>query len=509
VNDILVGDNCSAAGGPSCTNLQFFGVTNDVGFTSVSLTFTNNDSSLTGTLAVDRLEFVSVPELEEFSIVVIPDTQGYVERFPEVFKAQADWIVANKEDSNIVYVAHLGDLKDDLECDNKNVRYIDPATGEFAVDPVTGTFLTKTEWEIVSETLDTIQGAGVPLGVVAGNHDFRQTAAEKCFKIDLPLPMTDFLPDFNQYAGVNRFKAETYYGDSSDGTPGNRVVDDLTTMDDPATPDIVENDEASNEDNFTLFEANGIPLIAINLAYRPLQNVVRGTDSCVNFLATDEWKTKRDAEFCWADMLLTKYSDRLAIITTHALVDENNRGDNDRWNQFLEYGAQMYGRLKGHANLFMMLGAHERGEAWRIEDRSGEIVPLQPVHAVLADYQSILHPQVAVLTEAGSRTLDGSRSNVGESGFMRIMRFNTATGLVNIETFAPPVPELKPHGSYAGIPGRSTRPTTVFIESAHTLTEADQPNMSITPAKRMDDSTVTNFSVCFRGYIAAAPGTCP
>lgn len=55
-NDVLVGDDCGLAGGPSCMNLQFFGVTNTEAFTSVGLTFTNV-STKTGTLSVDRLEF--------------------------------------------------------------------------------------------------------------------------------------------------------------------------------------------------------------------------------------------------------------------------------------------------------------------------------------------------------------------------------------------------------------------------------------------------------------------
>ena len=45
----------------------------------------------------------------EFSIVVIPDTQMYVEQHPEVFEAQIDWIVANEVAESIIYVAHLGD----------------------------------------------------------------------------------------------------------------------------------------------------------------------------------------------------------------------------------------------------------------------------------------------------------------------------------------------------------------------------------------------------------------
>lgn len=60
--NVLVGDNGSPEGGPGFQNLQFFGVVNNDAFSTVQLAFINNDASLTGTIAFDRLEFSSVPE---------------------------------------------------------------------------------------------------------------------------------------------------------------------------------------------------------------------------------------------------------------------------------------------------------------------------------------------------------------------------------------------------------------------------------------------------------------
>ena len=71
----------------------------------------------------------------EFSIVVLPDSQFYVEQHPEILEAQIDWIVAKQATENIIYVAQLGDLNDDQLCDIKTVNV--------------GTGAGRTEWAII------------------------------------------------------------------------------------------------------------------------------------------------------------------------------------------------------------------------------------------------------------------------------------------------------------------------------------------------------------------------
>ena len=71
----------------------------------------------------------------QFSVVVLPDSQFYVEQHPEIIEAQIDWIVANQAIENIIYVAQLGDLNDDQLCDIKTVNV--------------GTGAGRTEWAII------------------------------------------------------------------------------------------------------------------------------------------------------------------------------------------------------------------------------------------------------------------------------------------------------------------------------------------------------------------------
>ena len=49
---------------------------------------------------------------ENFTIIVLPDTQYYSESFPAVFDNQTQWIADNIEQMNIVFVTHLGDVVD-------------------------------------------------------------------------------------------------------------------------------------------------------------------------------------------------------------------------------------------------------------------------------------------------------------------------------------------------------------------------------------------------------------
>jgi len=112
------------------------------------------------------------------------------------------------------------------------------------------------------------------------------------------------------------------------------------------------------------------------------------------------------------------------------------------------YGQQIYDWLSNNPNLFMMLSAHRLGEAWQVATtgRAG----MQPVQILLADYQQYAFPGDG---DAGTppnlpdpdnidfANINGPTSR--DSGFMRIMRFDTEFGMVNINTFIPPETVIK------------------------------------------------------------------
>jgi hypothetical protein len=113
----------------------------------------------------------------DFTIVALPDTQKYAKTNAAIFQAQADWIIANRTNLNIVYVAHLGDITDNG--DEQPYQW-DAATNALyrLLDPM----LTGTK-------------DGIPTGVVPGNHD--HYGGTKLY---------------NQFFGLGVFTNRSWYG---------------------------------------------------------------------------------------------------------------------------------------------------------------------------------------------------------------------------------------------------------------------------------------------------------
>jgi len=108
------------------------------------------------------------PSGENFTIIVLPDTQGYVKYYPWILDNQTEWIVDNVESLNIVFVTQLGDLVDNFD----NV----------------------TQWENANRSMSKLDG-NVPWGVLPGNHDLHE----------------DNLTNYNSYFGYDRFSYEAWY----------------------------------------------------------------------------------------------------------------------------------------------------------------------------------------------------------------------------------------------------------------------------------------------------------
>lgn len=77
-----------------------------------------------------------------FTLVLLPDTQNYSMKFPEIFRSQTQWIADNAD--SITFVLHQGDITN-----NNNVE----------------------QWENAVSALFLMDGK-VPYTFVAGNHDF-------------------------------------------------------------------------------------------------------------------------------------------------------------------------------------------------------------------------------------------------------------------------------------------------------------------------------------------------
>jgi hypothetical protein len=162
---------------------------------------------------------------------------------------------------------------------------------------------------------------------------------------------------YNQYFGTARFQGRSYYG-------GHYGV--------------------NNDNWYDLFSTDGMDFIVIS----------------------PEYDTSPDpAVLAWMDNLLTTYANRRAIVVTHYLTDTGKPA------AFSLQGKEIWDALKGHPNLFLMLGGHIDGQGRR-QDTFGA----NTVFSFLTNFQ--FH-------------------NNGGDGWMRIMELSPANNAIHVRTYSP------------------------------------------------------------------------
>ncbi|WP_425614265.1 DNRLRE domain-containing protein [Anatilimnocola sp. NA78] len=144
-------------------------------------------------LAVESLERRELFAIEPFTIAVLPDTQFYAQSYPETFDAQTQWIVDNREEENIVFVTHEGDIVQSAEtAANRN----------------------ELQWTRADRSMDILDGdltqnpnGLIPYSVAIGNHDYGRTSDKSTGS-----------SRYRQFFGAQRYEGRTWYGgDSASG----------------------------------------------------------------------------------------------------------------------------------------------------------------------------------------------------------------------------------------------------------------------------------------------------
>lgn len=102
-----------------------------------------------------------------WTLVVLPDTQHYLQDHPEVFRRQAEWIVAHRASHDIRFVAHEGDVTNDNS----------PA-----------------QWATARDIMSLFTRAGVPWAIVTGNKDLGPggNAADRATGLNTVFSAADF-----------------------------------------------------------------------------------------------------------------------------------------------------------------------------------------------------------------------------------------------------------------------------------------------------------------------------
>jgi hypothetical protein len=243
----------------------------------------------------------------DFNLIVLPDTQYYSSTMnggtPAMFYAQAQWIVNNKTTMNIPYVTSVGDVVQTGDNDGNN-----------------------TEWIVADTAYKILEAAGIPFGVVPGNHDEGNNLSN--------LGSASITDAYNNWFGVSRFTGRSYYG----GHPG-----------------------TGNDNHYDLFSASGMDFIALHFAYDESPS-----------------GTRFQNVLTWANGILKQYPARRAILVSHFILNNGNPAT------FGPQGQTLFNALSNNPNLFLTLSGHIGfpGEGQRSDTVSGNVI-----QSVMSDFQ--------------------------------------------------------------------------------------------------------------------------
>lgn len=270
------------------------------------------------------------PPPGSFTVVVIPDTQGYRGRGtkaqPEstatvtndVFENHTRWIAANVEAQNIVLVSHVGDIVDRND---------------------------HAEWRVARRCLDRLHGV-VPYALTVGNHDMERDGNASLFQ---------------RYFGTDRFRDFPWYGGTFEPDRPEQMI------------------SGHNVNSFQLFSAEGVDFVHLSLECNAPDDVLVWADEVLTRHASRR-------------ALITTHMD-LGIIdkpTTPEGFVHDPKG-RMRWTKIHgERGnsaEQMWDKLyRKHANLaFIFSGDQSRVTALRLDRESDHGTT---VVALLSDYTS-------------------------------------------------------------------------------------------------------------------------
>lgn len=170
---------------------------------------------------------------DAFTIVIIPDTQAYAGKGCKAtptstdpvanasLAAQTKWICEHREDQNIVFVSHVGDIVDKNNAD---------------------------QWAVAKQHLDTLRGVA-PLSLTVGNHDMTS-------KGDATL--------FQEYFPAASFAAYPWYLGSYTHARADQNV------------------SANNVNSAQLFSAGGIDFIHLSLECNAPDDVLAWADETLS-----------------------------------------------------------------------------------------------------------------------------------------------------------------------------------------------------------------------------------
>ncbi|MER5179063.1 metallophosphoesterase [Streptomyces sp. NPDC002896] len=322
------------------------------------------------------------PGSYDFSLVHFTDTQylseGAVEQetaeeravWESAYGGIVDWIKKNRNDRKIAYVAHTGDIIEN------NIRK--PAD-EAARQQVVG------EFEVSSRQQGVLDDAGVPNGVIAGNHD-NQSGTENG-----PGAL------YNQYYGPDRYAALSKGWEHAEyGGPWR---------------------EGDNQNHYDLFSAGGLDFVVVGLSYGV---------------------TREEAE--WADSIFKRYPDRNGILLSHDYLAPSSNPDGRGAKFAAPDGSMLYKKVvENNPNVFLILAGHEHGVGTNVKTKVGQVG--HDVVELLADYQfyTVSADRLGLTEIGGYQPTD--QLQFGAS-FFRMLQFDVDRSELIVDTYSPLLDEF-------------------------------------------------------------------
>jgi len=186
-----------------------------------------------------------------FSIAIMPDTQNEVSWESVVknnlFGNRAEYLVNNRDNLNLRFILHSGDVSNWGENDTTQKFYDG-----------------KTQYQRVSDAMQSVEAVGIPYVLSFGNHDTKAVCegGDRCPNVDVGAVVRKS-PGFNGYF-LGRFGNPTSpYGDK-------RYVSYCA---DPTS--VPQSDPQCNISNgYTLFEAGGLNWMVLSLELWPRAQVI-------------------------------------------------------------------------------------------------------------------------------------------------------------------------------------------------------------------------------------------
>jgi len=270
---------------------------------------------------------------ESFTVVLLPDTQNYSEKYPEIYMAQTEWIKSSAKRDNTKFVIHLGDI-------------VNRAGDE-------------TQWQVADRAHRILDGV-VPYSVVPGNHDMDHQDGQLTRETTL----------YNKYFPPSRFERYRWYGGHMGRT---------------------------NANNYGFFEGGGTRFMVVSLEFAPSDQAIEWAHGVIDahkdrqvILATHSYLTRtgrstgghgglnaNSGENLW-NKLVRKHENVFMVVCGHISGTRWQTSTNDA-------GRTVHEIMFDYQNL-----AHG-GDGWLVPLRfmpADKVIRVQPYSPVLKQYNT-------------------------------------------------------------------------------------------------------------------------